>query len=265
MLGLPASLIEPVDRDKASAIAGHPAAEPGWWLPSGGYADPRVVCRAGIPKGVRARFASSAVGLRRTDPDWEVLGTDGQVLARAPVIVLANARDAATFSGVQTLPLDATRGQMSFVPSRPGRAISIPVCREGFITPAVDGFHCVGASYNLGSDVRETTLADHQGNLDRLERILPGFAAGVDARSLSGRVSFRTVAPDRMPVLGELAGTNDQAERSGLFACAGLASRGLTWAPLLAETLACMITGEPAPIERDLLRMIAPSRFARRG
>ena len=48
------------------------------------------------------------------------------------------------------------------------------------------------------------------------------------------------------------------------FACLGLASRGLTWAPLLAETLACLISGEPPPLERTMLGFLAPERFAAR-
>lgn len=258
---LPAALIRLVDRVEAGAIAGRAAAEAGWWLPSAGWADPRAVCRAGIVEGVRPLFGSQALGLRCVGDEWEVLGGNGAVLARAPVIVLANARDAKTIQGCEQLPLDAMRGQVSFLPQIAERSLAVPVCREGFITPAMDGFHCVGASYNLGSEERRETIADHQGNLERLERILPGFARGIGPNALFGRVGFRTVAPDRMPVLGALL-TPDK--RSGLFACLGLASRGLTWSPLLAETLACLITREPLPIERDLLKLVAPARFARR-
>jgi tRNA 5-methylaminomethyl-2-thiouridine biosynthesis bifunctional protein len=75
---------------------------------------------------------------------------------------------------------------------------------------------------------------------------------------LSGRVGLRTVSPDRLP----LAGPVQLAGATGIFACLGLASRGMTWAPLLSEILACCITGEPAPIERSVLDWLAPQRFA---
>ena len=58
-----------------------------------------------------------------------------------------------------------------------------------------------------------------------------------------------------MPVLG-------QCSTPGLFVCLALASRGLTYAPLAAETLACMISDEPLPIERGLLAKLSPARFA---
>ena len=48
----------------------------------------------------------------------------------------------------------------------------------------------------------------------------------------------------------------------GLYTCIGLASRGITYAPLLAEMLASMIAGEPFPLERSLAARLAPQRFS---
>jgi len=41
----------------------------------------------------------------------------------------------------------------------------------------------------------------------------------------------------------------------------GLGSRGLLWAPLGAELLACELEGEPLPLPRDLAGAISPRRF----
>jgi tRNA 5-methylaminomethyl-2-thiouridine biosynthesis bifunctional protein len=49
---------------------------------------------------------------------------------------------------------------------------------------------------------------------------------------------------------------------AGLHALLGLASRGLTWAPLAAELLAAQMSGEPLPLERDLCATLDPARFA---
>jgi len=65
-----------------------------------------------------------------------------------------------------------------------------------------------------------------------------------------------------MPLVGPVALTGANQGEGGLFVCLGLASRGLTWAPLLGEIVACMATGEPLPLERDLLRLLDPGRFA---
>jgi tRNA 5-methylaminomethyl-2-thiouridine biosynthesis bifunctional protein len=149
---------------------------------------------------------------------------------------------------------------VSFVPQPGGPQLSTPVCRDGFIAPASDGVCCLGASYDLADDDAQVRESDHAANLERLERLLPGFGAGLDARALQGRVGFRTVTPDRLPLVGMLPLADDR----GVFACLGLASRGLTWAPLLGEIIACQVTGEPLPIERDVLKWLAPGRFAGR-
>jgi len=176
------------------------------------------------------------------------------------VAILANAHAARALPSCENLPLQLVRGQVSFVPQRAGRHLSMPICRDGFIAPAVDGAHCLGATYDAthNTEVRE---ADHAANLERLERLLPRFAAGLDAAALRGRVGFRSVSPDRLPLVGAVL----LPDAKGLFAHLGLASRGLTWAPLLSEILACRITGEPLPIERDVLKWLAPERFVPRS
>jgi tRNA 5-methylaminomethyl-2-thiouridine biosynthesis bifunctional protein len=48
----------------------------------------------------------------------------------------------------------------------------------------------------------------------------------------------------------------------GVQLCVGLASRGLTYAPLLAELIASTIAGEPLPLERSLAAKLSAMRFA---
>src|SRR5262249_40387321 len=217
------------------------------------------VCRANLAAAgaaVRWRFDCEVALLRRAGDDWEALDAAGKPLVRAPVVILANAHAARSLPGCESIPLQAIRGQVSLIPQRADGPLAMPVCREGYVTPALQGMHCVGAGYDDRDDPR-LTQADHAANLDRLERLLPGFGAGLDPATLSGRVGFRTVTPDRLPLAGPLP----LAGATGVFACLGLASRGMTWAPLLSEILACCITGEPAPIERNVLDWIAPQRF----
>ena len=254
---LPRELVQIVDADEASILAGQRVAGPGWWLPSAGWADPAQVCRADLASA-RCILGRHVARLRRKrDETWEALDESGAVLGRAPLVILANAHGAAGLLGEAAPPLNVTRGQVSLMPQPVGTGLRAPVCREGYVTPAVNGVHCIGASYAVGCDDLRTYLEDHVGNLRRLERLLPGYATGVDARGLSGRVALRAVASDRIPLLGPC-----RRDADGLFACVGLASRGLAYAPLLAETLACMISGEPLPVERTLAARLSPTRFA---
>jgi tRNA 5-methylaminomethyl-2-thiouridine biosynthesis bifunctional protein len=254
-----------VDPEQAAAIAGAAVAGPGWWLPMAGWADPASVCHAHLAvagSAARASFNSQAAQLRDAGDAWEVLDGTGKALARGRVIIVANALDARALSGFQSLPLASTRGQVSLMPAPSGCSLHVPVCREGYVTPASGGFHCIGASYDLHNRDARPSLADHAGNLERLERLLPGFGSGVEARTLNGRVGFRTISPDRMPLVGPLSLSGADEGRDGLFACLALASRGLTWAPLLGEIVACLAAREPLPVERDLLGWLDPRRFS---
>ncbi|HWJ93981.1 MAG TPA: FAD-dependent oxidoreductase, partial [Telluria sp.] len=121
----------------------------------------------------------------------------------------------------------------------------------------------------------ETALreADHTENLSKLRSLLSDEALAPDA-PLQGRVGFRSVAPDRLPLIGALpdfdaAGTTERLREvpryPGLFGLLGYASRGVTWAPLAAELLAARLEGEPLPLEAVLVDALDPARFVLRA
>ena len=79
-------------------------------------------------------------------------------------------------------------------------------------------------------------------------------------KMLGGRVAFRAMSFDRLPVLGAMPGEG----QAGLFACLALGSRGMTWAALAGEIVASRITGEPMPVEAALLSALDPARFLKK-
>jgi tRNA 5-methylaminomethyl-2-thiouridine biosynthesis bifunctional protein len=98
--------------------------------------------------------------------------------------------------------------------------------------------------------------------------------------SLAGRVAFRCVTSDRLPLIGafadEKAATLDAGKlrgawpldlprAQGLYGAFAFGSRGLVWASLGAELIASQIEGEPWPIERDLAEALDPARFLLRA
>jgi tRNA 5-methylaminomethyl-2-thiouridine biosynthesis bifunctional protein len=150
------------------------------------------------------------------------------------------------------------------------------LCRSGYLAPLMndgpDGGFCVGASFDRDDNDLTPRMADHAGNLQRLEELLPGTAQGIDAGSLRGRVGIRTATRDRLPLVGPLPAplTARQATQvtpatlprlPGLHALLGLGARGMVWAPLAAEHLASQLCGEPSPLERPLARLLDPARF----
>ena len=153
------------------------------------------------------------------------------------------------------------------------RAPQLPlvVCREAYVTPAADGIVCAGATYDNDDD-RALRASSQRENLARLAEIVPGahVAALIDTAPLAGRVGFRSAAPDRLPLAGALPDVEsagrlehlrDVPRHPGLYGLLGYASRGLIWAPLMAELLVSQLEGAPAPVEAALAEALDPGRF----
>ena len=237
VVGLPAEYAQFVSREEASAHAGVPVAAPGLWFPEAGWIKPRSLARALLDAcgdRLQRRFNSTVKEL-----------TQG-------VVILANSSEAPKLAPVPGLRLRRVRGQLSYLPENALEPPRVVVLRGGMVLPPIDGVCVVGASYDLedaDSAVREDS---HQGNLERL-----GSMLGVQVRIPSeGRVSFRAVTPDRLPVVGRI---RDQVH--GAFA---YGSRGLVWAALAAEIIASELEGEPLPIEGKLADALDAARFRKR-
>jgi len=171
-------------------------------------------------------------------------------------VVLANAGDALQLAPSKHIRLRRVRGQLTYLP--PLHKLKTVLLRGGMVLPAIDGVSVTGASFDLDDEDRSMRADSHAGNLERLERLVPGAARGLDPQELDGRVAFRTVAHDRLPLIGAL-------DAPGLYGAFAYGSRGLLWAGLGAELLASSMDGEPLPLEGALADAVAPGRFAARA
>lgn len=276
--GFPASHVRWVDAAEGSRLAGCPVAGPGWWFPEGGWIHPASICSASLARGgprITAYWNTPIADLRHDGARWQLLAADGQLLTAAPHVVLANATDIHALPVASHLPVFRFRGQVTHLPADPAgplAPLAAVVCREGYATPAALGHHCVGASFHRGGEppLRQD---DTDANLVRLERMLPGSAARYAGQALPGRVGFRPVSPDKIPIVGELyrADVMPQgrdlsavARLPGLHVATGYGARGAVWAPLMAELLASQLEGEPWPLESDLAAAVDPARFLAR-
>lgn len=265
-----------LERDAASHRLGATTRHGGWWFAGGGWASPAAICRAWLAAaGLSTVFRGGVrvAAMHAGDAGWRLLDPAGAVLAEAPLVVLATGADAERLAQTAHLPLDRTRGQVSHLPAGTLPALKHALCREGYLTPALQGLHCLGASYAHEGDA-DLNVAEHAENLRRLAGMLPDTAT-FDPHTLQGRVAFRATTPDRLPLVGAIpdplstpiAGMriDDLPRLPGMHGLLGLGSRGLVWAALAAEHLASSIEQEPAPLENDLASAIDPARFALRA
>lgn len=274
-LGLPPEVLQFLDRDAASRRLGQPVRHGGWWFPSAGWVQPPSVCRAALaafPERIDCRFSTAVAHLEQTADGWRAFAADGSLLAEAPVLVMASGVAAPRFAQFAWLPQSAARGQVSHLPASATPALDTVLFQIGYAMPEIDGLRLIGASTAYDDEAGER-LADHADNLARLRLTLPDFAAGIDPATLRGRVGFRPMSPDRLPIVGPVprpdAGANrrlrDLPTLPGLWCAQGFGARGIVWSALMADLLLSRLEGEPLPLESDLAEAVSPGRWMING
>lgn len=280
--GLPADLLYPVDAAEASRLAGIAVPSGGLWLPDAGWVHPPALCRAlAAQPGIVTRTSTQALALRRSGQGWQVWDEQA-CLAEAPVVIVCAANECRSFPQSAHLPLLPVRGQTTQLTATPAsRRLQAVVCADGYISPARDGTHCLGATFAPGETGLELHAADHAANLAMLHQLSPALyqavnAGKADPERLSGRVALRSASPDYLPLVGPLLDSALLAERyspgsrlgmeqlpwlAGLYVNAGHGSKGLLSAPLAGEVIAAMLEHEPLPVDAGLLRALDPNRF----
>lgn len=231
-------------------------------LPGGGYIAPGAWC-AFLLDHAGITVDQARVDAVSKHPDgWHLDTTKG--IMRSATVVLANASNAPALAGLDFLPLHRIRGQVSGVRATETSAgWRRACCHRGYLTPALDGIHCVGATFDRHDGDPDPRDGDDQANLDTLRRYRPDdwqALGGETMELVDRRVGFRCQSSDFLPLVGPVARADGSAP-DGLYLNIAHGSRGITSTPLCAEVLAARINHEPAPVDHELSRALRPDRF----
>ena len=277
-LGLPEDLLTWVSEAEANSLADLPLPHGGWWFARGGWVNPSDYCQQLLRASGATLLENSHVArLVSEAKGWAAYADDGSVLARADIVVLANATEAPALAQpfTQALPIRPARGQTTVFDSPQAPAPKTVVCRSGYWTPSIRGVSTCGASF-LPDDTDITLRQDeHTDNLAMLAGICPDIANQLpkaDDSNLKGKAGLRPIVPDRLPLVGQIPALEPLADASlsrvarsrvkGLYVNSGYGARGILLATLCADVLASQIAGEPIPLSKDLIRAIDPMRYA---
>ncbi|TCO78363.1 bifunctional tRNA (5-methylaminomethyl-2-thiouridine)(34)-methyltransferase MnmD/FAD-dependent 5-carboxymethylaminomethyl-2-thiouridine(34) oxidoreductase MnmC [Chromatocurvus halotolerans] len=273
-----------ISAESAAERCGFSPARGGLWLPASGWLDPRAVCAAAIQhERISLVDACGGISLERRDGHWVASSAHGNS-HRAAIVVIAAGVQSNAFPQLDWLPLRSVRGQTSTLPASclpetPRAAF----CHSGYLAPARSGEHCLGATFDPGDPDVSLRRDDHRYNLNRLAEAVPDWEqalGAVDIAALEGRAELRCASPDYLPMVGAVPDPKDWVQRyaalaenarrvipqtgnyhPGLFVNTAHGSRGLTTTPLAAELIASQACREPAPVNRQLSRALAPGRF----
>jgi tRNA 5-methylaminomethyl-2-thiouridine biosynthesis bifunctional protein len=274
MKGTP-GYVHALPAEQATALAGTPLNHPAWFYPGGGALDPAAYTRAMLAaSGAELRLGTPVAALREEAGGWTLLDAAGAVIDRAPLVVLAGGHGQLPLLGeldASARDLVVQRGQLSHVAHAPW-CPGLPIAGDGYAIADGRGGAWCGATAQDGDLDPALREADQSDNLARYARLagLAGLGAAPQA-PLAGRVGWRLIAADRLPLIGGLAAPGPRAEqlrlqprRPGLVVCTAFASRGIGWAALAGRLVAALALGSPRPLEAELLDAIDPLRFALR-
>lgn len=273
--------------EQAAQVLGVQPAQSGYWFPASGWLSPPAVCKTLIQHpAIELLDNCGTVSLQRQGDEW--LARDGlDTISRASSVVICTGTSAHSMDELNWLPLQSIRGQTTHIPrSDISASLQAGFCHTGYIAPAREDRHCIGATFNLQDSDHQMRPEDHRTNIGKLAVALPAWReelARLDETKLSGRVGFRCASPDYLPIAGPVpdrasflqcyAGLRKNARQvipkrgeyvTGLYVNTAHGSRGLSSAPLVAEVLASQICSEPPPVSRELLRGLSPARFLMR-
>lgn len=282
--------IQWIKQEHTQQCTGIPLNRGGLFLPKSGWLDPKLLCENLIKhSNINIRYNTSVTQLIRDSSQWAAITTtDEKILATH--VVICNAHDALKLTNCSQLPLKRIRGQVSHMsPTQTTAKLKVTVCGEGYIAPAMtqahetNAMHSLGASFNLKDDNTELTQQDHIDNMTKLTNIAPSLTHELPSfhvSELQGKVGFRTTTPDYFPVAGPLPHWQHMDERFGalrkkankrilrtgsvqpqLYCNIALGSRGLAYAPVTADIIASLISGQTLPVTTNIYQHLHPARF----
>ncbi len=285
----PEQLIHALDSSQTTEIIGLPIDMASVHYPLGGWLSPAQLTTGlldELEKSAQfdARFNHKVERLswNETSQQWTL--TSNEFNNDHDVVIIANGHQFSELEQTADVPLGQVKGQVSHIPTTDDLSqLKTVLCYDGYMTPLNpnNAHHCIGASYDRSHLDYEFDPAAQQDNGDKLRKCVPNqnWPHQVDTSSNQSRQGIRCVSRDHLPFIGNV-GMLDQTQQvyqqlqtmtleeapvvpqqPNLYCMLGLGSRGLSSAPLLAETLASQICGDPLPLPIDVLEELHPSRM----
>lgn len=283
----PRNVLKLVTKAEASALAGIDIEYDALYFPDAGWVKPQQLCqRLTEHKNIAVFTASNVERLLKNGQIFEVYNHKN-IIAKADIVVIANANDAQQLQPNLVLNTQAVRGQVSILKAtETSRQLKTIVCSDGYLSPAAlqqntKHYHCLGATFSstFATTNKQNDLQiddkDHLANLNKLNNISPFFHDQLQGNIVGGRVSLRCTTTDYWPLVGQLldavtlkakpprpgADVNSLPWVAGLYINVAHGSKGFTSAPLSAELLAGLICNDALPISNELAGLLNPNRF----
>lgn len=303
------SIVKYLTALEASAVAGIAIKHDALYFSDGAWVNPAALCTRLIDHKNITLITSTNVDNILKNNDLFELYDQEKLIAEASVVVIANANAAQSFcqnqantgpnskartalnSALNTeikpkfslaidLQMQAIRGQISLLNATDAsQKLQTIICSDGYLSPARNQQHCLGASFNAASRDLNLNATDHLANLDKLNTMSPALYQSLKTNICGGRAALRCNSADYLPLVGALVDSavlQSQPPRpnadlqtlpwiKGLYVNLAHGSKGFSSAPLCSELLASLICHTPSPLSTKLTGSLNPNRFLLRA
>ena len=251
------------------------------WHNLAGWLLPQSLVKAQLKHpNIELRTQQKATKLHSLNKQWQCLDAQGNLIAQAPLLVLANAYDAqALIDSIMLssqaaphphLPATALRGQVTIgpmraIPAQMQKSLPyFPVNGHGSLIchlQSQEPYWMVGSSFQRNDFDLQTRHEDQVSNMQQWAELMPAWQDEIlnqiDLEQTTAWAAIRMALPDRLPAVGAFS----HPELRGLTVCTGLGARGISWSVLCGELLAAHVSHEPLPMAASLAKLMAASRF----
>ena len=291
----PNDLIHGVNAKQASDLANIDLAYGGLFMPNAGWISPqdlvkqifnaaKATSRLKIMTDTHITKIRQVTNTRSNESgtSWSLTSNQGEF--NASVLVICGGADAIKIEQLKSLPLTATRGQVTSMKSNKQiNKLSTVICHKGYLTPENKGIHCIGATFQKNDTNITTNKADDDYNLTMLDKCLPELSSTIDWQEQdisSNKARLRCMSQDHLPLVGAVPDIKEHVHAyphlakdknwkysqtapciDNLYVLLGLGARGLCSAPLAADILTAELCGSPYPVDNKMLFNLSPNRF----
>ena len=282
----PETLIQQVSAEQASQIAGLPLPYSGLFIKEGGWVEPaqltKVIDRAAqdLHDGVN-HFNTEITQLHKQQDGWYLHSQQKKFGPYQNVFICAG-EHSAMLSQHADFPIYGVRGQVSHIEAgQRSQQLQTVLCHKGYFTPAYQGIHAMGATFDKHNNHRDNLPEDDVRNHQQLMQWHQKEAWAKEMGQITGsKAAIRCYVPDHLPLVGQVPDLMDYTEafaplrqgkqygfsnltsaQKGLHIVTGFGARGFAMAPLATELLISSLLKVPLPCTSKIDQALHPARF----
>jgi len=278
-------LISSINAKEASELAGIKLEHGGLFMPSAGWIAPAELVQQLFAAAEQTQYLTiknqtNIIALnQQSDDSWQLETDDTSINEK--LVIFCGGAESIKLNVIAELPLTSVRGQVTTMATNSEiSGLSTVICHKGYLTPAYQQQHCIGATFEKNSFDITASNAGDQYNLTMLEKCLPKLVPWSEQDITSNKARLRCMTPDHLPMVGAMPDIEQHKKTyahlakdknwryqepapmiKNLYMLTGLGARGLCTAPLLSDILIADLTGDEYPVGPQELFNLSPNRF----